>query len=211
MTSPSCASCWRRDDARDRALLGLRHTLQRGTRSLGGAHGVMGPDEFHERYPVPPREACETTRTQTSWRPDPAGRVSASCQQAAGAASWARIGLTDDEVRRWQEMSRRMFVPFHADSGVIASSRATRTSRDSTGKACAPSTGIPTSRSDPARRRATIRTVTSWPAAQHDAVLPVLRRQAGAALRSARLRVLAGPRAQDDRVFARRTSAHGRR
>ena len=31
----------------------------------------------------------------------------------------ARIGLTAEEIRTWQDMSRRMFVPFHAD-GVIS-------------------------------------------------------------------------------------------
>ena len=31
----------------------------------------------------------------------------------------ARIGLTDEEVRKWSEMSRKMFVPFHGD-GLIS-------------------------------------------------------------------------------------------
>jgi trehalose/maltose hydrolase-like predicted phosphorylase len=51
----------------------------------------------------------------------------------------ARIGLTDEEISRWQDMSHKMFVPFQSD-GVIDQFEGYETSRSWTGTITARST-----------------------------------------------------------------------
>ena len=85
-------------------------------------HGVMGPDEFHEGYPGRDVGGLRNNAyTNMSWRPGsarPPGRSSSSFRRA-GAGLRAQMGLTDDEIRAWEQISRRMFVPFHGD-GIIS-------------------------------------------------------------------------------------------
>lgn len=85
-------------------------------------HGVMGPDEFHERYPGAAEGGLRNnayTNVMAAWIFDTARRVVELLSASRRTGLMARIGLTDDEVSRWEEMSRRMFVPFHAD-GIIS-------------------------------------------------------------------------------------------
>jgi trehalose/maltose hydrolase-like predicted phosphorylase len=85
-------------------------------------HGVMGPDEFHEKYPGAAEGGLRNnayTNVMAAWIFDTARKVLELLPASRRGGLMARIGLTDDEIRRWQEMSRRMFVPFHAD-GVIS-------------------------------------------------------------------------------------------
>ena len=85
-------------------------------------HGVMGPDEFHERYPGAAEGGLRNnayTNVMVAWICDTAPTVLDLLPASRRDALRARLGLTDDELRAWEDMSRRMFVPFHAD-GIIS-------------------------------------------------------------------------------------------
>src|SRR6185437_6011715 len=85
-------------------------------------HGVMGPDEFHEKYPGSDEGGLRNnayTNVMVAWSARTALRVLESLPTSRRDALRARLGLTDDELRTWREMSRRMFVPFHGD-GIIS-------------------------------------------------------------------------------------------
>jgi trehalose/maltose hydrolase-like predicted phosphorylase len=84
-------------------------------------HGVMGPDEFHERYPDATDGGLRNnayTNVMVAWLCETAQTLLELLPAAAADALAARIGLTDDEIAVWRRMSRRMFVPFH--DGVIS-------------------------------------------------------------------------------------------
>ena len=85
-------------------------------------HGVMGPDEFHEKYPGSDEDGLRNngyTNVMVAWL----------CGVAAGILSWlpdsradalrSRLEITDQELSLWEDMSRWMFVPFH-DDGIIS-------------------------------------------------------------------------------------------
>jgi len=84
-------------------------------------HGVMGPDEFHERYPDAKDGGLRNnayTNVMVAWIAETAPRVLDLLPASRRAALRARLDLTDDELRTWEEMSRRMFVPFHGDDVI---------------------------------------------------------------------------------------------
>jgi alpha,alpha-trehalase len=85
-------------------------------------HGVMGPDEFHEKYPGAADGGLRNnayTNVMAAWICETAQKVLELLPASRRDALRARIGLTDEELRRLDEISRKMFVPFHAD-GVIS-------------------------------------------------------------------------------------------
>jgi trehalose/maltose hydrolase-like predicted phosphorylase len=85
-------------------------------------HGVMGPDEFHEKYPGAAEGGLRNnayTNVMVAWSCETAGKVLDLLPEHRREALRARLGLTDEEIGTWQEMSRKMFVPFHGD-GVIS-------------------------------------------------------------------------------------------
>ncbi len=84
-------------------------------------HGVMGPDEFHERYPDVEAAGLNNnayTNVMVAWIAgkalDVLERLSASRQTALRA----RLRVTDEELETWSEMTTKMYVPFH--DGVIS-------------------------------------------------------------------------------------------
>jgi len=84
-------------------------------------HGVMGPDEFHERYPGAQDDGLRNnayTNVMVAWIAETAPRVLDLLPASRRAALRARLGLTDEELRTWQDMSRRMFVPFHGEDVI---------------------------------------------------------------------------------------------
>ena len=84
-------------------------------------HGVMGPDEFHEQYPGESEGGLRNnayTNVMVAWICETAQRVLDLLPVARRAVLCSRIGVSDDEIRKWQAMSRKMFVPFHG--GVIS-------------------------------------------------------------------------------------------
>ena len=85
-------------------------------------HGVMGPDEFHERYPGEERGGLRNnayTNVMVAWILATAQKVLDLLPSGRRSALMAKIGLEGDEVEMWREVSRRMFVPFHGD-GIIS-------------------------------------------------------------------------------------------
>ncbi|MDQ6773915.1 MAG: glycoside hydrolase family 65 protein [Candidatus Dormibacteraeota bacterium] len=85
-------------------------------------HGVMGPDEFHEKYPNSQEEGLHNnayTNVMVAWIFDTAQRVLALLPEQRRRALCASIGLTDEEIRLWEDISHKMFVPFQ-DEGIIS-------------------------------------------------------------------------------------------
>jgi trehalose/maltose hydrolase-like predicted phosphorylase len=92
------------------------------TRGRYEIHGVMGPDEFHEGYPGAPIGGLRNnayTNVMAAWVMCRALDVLERLPRARLAELRERLGITDGEVRRWDDISRRMFVPFRAD-GMIS-------------------------------------------------------------------------------------------
>src|SRR5450755_851996 len=85
-------------------------------------HGVMGPDEFHEKYPGAEEGGLRNnayTNVMVAWSCETAGKVLQLLPESRREAMRARLGLTDEEIAIWQRMSRKMFVPFHGE-GIIS-------------------------------------------------------------------------------------------
>ena len=85
-------------------------------------HGVMGPDEFHEKYPGSQQGGLANhayTNVMVAWLCDIAGKLPSLLSASSMEGVRARRGIGDDELALWQDMSRRMFVPFHED-GIIS-------------------------------------------------------------------------------------------
>jgi trehalose/maltose hydrolase-like predicted phosphorylase len=85
-------------------------------------HGVMGPDEFHEKYPDSDEEGLRNnayTNVMVAWISDTARKVFRLLPEKRRVALREATGLTDEEVDLWGELSRKMFVPFH-DDGIIS-------------------------------------------------------------------------------------------
>ncbi len=85
-------------------------------------HGVMGPDEFHEKYPDSDEEGLRNnayTNVMVAWIADTARKVLRLVPKKRRVALREATGLTDEEISLWEDMSRKMFVPFH-DDGIIS-------------------------------------------------------------------------------------------
>src|SRR4051812_18163245 len=85
-------------------------------------HGVMGPDEFHEKYPDAQRGGLRNnayTNVMVAWLCRIAQDVLKLLPASRVDALRGHLGLHDEELRTWDDMSRRMFVPFH-DDGIIS-------------------------------------------------------------------------------------------
>ena len=85
-------------------------------------HGVMGPDEFHEKYPGAEEGGLRNnayTNVMVAWLCELAGDVLSLLPASRADALRARLEISEHELRLWQDMSRRMFVPFHGD-GIIS-------------------------------------------------------------------------------------------
>ena len=91
------------------------------TRDRYVIEGVVGPDEFHTGYPDRPDEGIDNnayTNVMAVWL---FHRAAEALDRLPG---WRRteladtIGLRPQEVSHWEELTRRMYVPFH--DGVIS-------------------------------------------------------------------------------------------
>jgi trehalose/maltose hydrolase-like predicted phosphorylase len=85
-------------------------------------HGVMGPDEFHEKYPGARDGGLRNnayTNVMVAWLCGIAGQLLSLLPPSGADGLRARLGIDDAQLDLWQDMSRRMFVPFHAD-GIIS-------------------------------------------------------------------------------------------
>ena len=85
-------------------------------------HGVMGPDEFHEKYPDSEEEGLRNnayTNVLVAWICETAQKVLDLLPERRRRSLCDKIGLSESEVHVWKDMSHRMFVPFHGD-GIIS-------------------------------------------------------------------------------------------
>jgi len=84
--------------------------------------GVMGPDEFHESYPNSPTPGLNNnayTNIMAVWVLCRALDVLDLLPDIRRAELMTRLGLSAEEIARWGDISRRMYVPFHGD-GIIS-------------------------------------------------------------------------------------------
>ncbi|MFZ2526445.1 MAG: glycosyl hydrolase family 65 protein [Rhodococcus sp. (in: high G+C Gram-positive bacteria)] len=84
-------------------------------------HGVMGPDEFHERYPGTDEPGVRNnayTNVMVAWVMGSVPSILGTLSTIRRTALLSRLAVSDDELILWENMSRRMFVPFHL--GVIS-------------------------------------------------------------------------------------------
>ena len=85
-------------------------------------HGVMGPDEFHEKYPEATEGGLRNnayTNVMVAWICEIAQEVLDLLPASRASALRRRIELGDEEIATWAQMSRKMFVPSHGD-GIIS-------------------------------------------------------------------------------------------
>jgi trehalose/maltose hydrolase-like predicted phosphorylase len=85
-------------------------------------HGVMGPDEFHEKYPNADEGGLRNnayTNVMVAWLCELAQEVLSLLPKSRAEALRERLGLGEEELHMWEDMSRRMFVPFH-DGDIIS-------------------------------------------------------------------------------------------
>ena len=81
-------------------------------------HGVMGPDEFHEKYPDSDEEGLKNnayTNVMVAWISEIAQEVLDLLPERRRDSLRGRLDLTDEELKLWDDMSHKMFVPFHED------------------------------------------------------------------------------------------------
>jgi beta-phosphoglucomutase family hydrolase len=84
--------------------------------------GVMGPDEFHESYPgssTPGLNNNAYTNIMAVWVLCRALEVLELLPDIRRAELMTRLGLSAEEIARWGDISRRMYLPFHGD-GIIS-------------------------------------------------------------------------------------------
>jgi beta-phosphoglucomutase family hydrolase len=84
--------------------------------------GVVGPDEFHEGYPDAPTPGLNNnayTNIMAVWVLCRALEVLDLLPDMRRADLMTRLGLSANEIARWGDISRRMYVPFH-DEGIIS-------------------------------------------------------------------------------------------
>jgi len=85
-------------------------------------HGVMGPDEFHDRYPGASEGGLRNnayTNVMVAWICETARHVLGLLPASRRKVLRAREHVTEEELARWAELSRKMFVPFHGD-GIVS-------------------------------------------------------------------------------------------
>ncbi len=84
--------------------------------------GVMGPDEFHEAYPDAEEPGLNNnayTNIMAVWVLRRALDVLGLLSELRRIELRAQLQLSDQELARWEDITRRMLVPFH-DDGIIS-------------------------------------------------------------------------------------------
>ncbi|MFE6667256.1 glycoside hydrolase family 65 protein [Streptomyces sp. NPDC057697] len=83
--------------------------------------GVVGPDEYHDAYPgaaAPGIDDNAYTNVSAAWVLARALEVFGGLPGARRRELAERLGLDDGTLSLWEDMSRRLYVPFHG--GVIS-------------------------------------------------------------------------------------------
>ncbi len=84
-------------------------------------HGVVGPDEFHTRYPGRDEPALRNnayTNVLASWVLDCAGEVLSLLGDERREELVEDLALSDEEVVRWKQVAETMYVPIDED-GIV--------------------------------------------------------------------------------------------
>lgn len=84
--------------------------------------GVVGPDEFHDGYPNAATSGVDNnayTNVMAAWVLCRALEVLDLLPDMRRAELTSCLGLSAQEIARWDDVSRRLFVPFHED-GIIS-------------------------------------------------------------------------------------------
>ena len=84
--------------------------------------GVVGPDEFHVGYPDAKKTGLDNnayTNIMAVWVMCRALEVLDLLSDMRRTELTTRLGLSTDEIARWGDISRRMYVPFH-DNAIIS-------------------------------------------------------------------------------------------
>ncbi|MGW6963213.1 glycoside hydrolase family 65 protein [Streptomyces zaomyceticus] len=83
--------------------------------------GVVGPDEYHDAYPdatTPGIDDNAYTNATAAWVIARGLELLGELPEARGAELVEQLSLDDDELARWEDVSRRLYVPFH--QGVVS-------------------------------------------------------------------------------------------
>lgn len=84
--------------------------------------GVMGPDEYHDGYPdrdEPGLDDNSYTNVMAVWVLLRAREALELLPEDRRSRLRERVGLRQEELERWEDITRRMRIPFH-DEGIIS-------------------------------------------------------------------------------------------
>jgi len=84
--------------------------------------GVMGPDEYHEKYPNTEKGGLNNnayTNVMAVWVMERAIEVLDLLDEERRSELFEELSLKKEEIQRWKEISRKMTVVFH-DDGIIS-------------------------------------------------------------------------------------------
>lgn len=119
--------------------------------------GVIGPDEFHSGYPDAPYDGIDNnayTNVMAVWVILRAFDALKLLPLPNRIDLLETLRLSTDELARWEDVSRRMYVPFH--DGVISQFEGTASWRNWTGTGCGASTATSNVSTASSRRRTTM-------------------------------------------------------
>jgi alpha,alpha-trehalase len=80
--------------------------------------GVMGPDEYHDAYPDADEPGLDNnayTNVMAVWVLRRALQVGSIVPVHHREELWERLSLQREELEHWEELGRKMLVPFHGD------------------------------------------------------------------------------------------------
>jgi len=82
----------------------------------------MGPDEFHEKYPGSDEPGLRNnayTNIMVAWLMDTVAEALERLDGGCRAALLEKLGVANEDLALWSEMSGKLFVPFHGE-GIIS-------------------------------------------------------------------------------------------
>lgn len=96
-----------------------RYDTERGRYVI---EGVMGPDEYHDGYPWASEAGLSNnayTNVMVVWVLCRALDLLGQLPDQRREALWKELRLSHAEIAHWEDVSRRMYLPFH-DDGIIS-------------------------------------------------------------------------------------------
>jgi alpha,alpha-trehalase len=84
--------------------------------------GVMGPDEYHEKYPGSDSQGLNNnayTNVMTVWVLMRALDILELLDEEREKQLLEQLDITDQDRKRWKDITEKMYVPFH-DQGIIS-------------------------------------------------------------------------------------------